>query len=141
MYNFFILFLYCLNRNPDCINNKYHLLCCCLAATAAAAPAGGKKAAAAATAEAEREALTGLAQSQAEEVDSSSLFVKNLAWGTDEEALRQHFEAAAAAKGTQVLVLTVAAAVVSTVAAAVASIRDFLPPRLAVLLPAHGHLC
>lgn len=73
------------------------------AAPAAAAAAGksGKasKAKAGAAAAPEAELLTGLAEAQAEEAESSSIFVKNLAWGTEEAALRKHFDAAVSSAG------------------------------------------
>lgn len=58
-----------------------------------AAAGGGKDGAAAG------ELLTGLAEAQADDVESSSIFVKNLAWGTGEAALKAHFDAAVSAAG------------------------------------------
>lgn len=71
-----------------------------VAATAPAAPAKGKAGKAKPGAAApEAELLTGLAEAQAEEAESSSIFVKNLAWATGEAALRTHFDAAVSAAG------------------------------------------
>lgn len=48
---------------------------------------------------AQAELLTGLAEAQAEEAESSSIYVKNLAWATAEAALKAHFDAAVSAAG------------------------------------------
>ncbi len=45
------------------------------------------------------ELLTGVAEAQAEEVESSSIFVKNLAWATEDAGLKAHFDAAVSASG------------------------------------------
>jgi multiple RNA-binding domain-containing protein 1 len=45
------------------------------------------------------ELLTGLAEAEGEEAESSSIFVKNLAWATGDAALRKHFDAAVSAAG------------------------------------------
>ncbi len=71
------------------------------AGKAAGKAAGAGKAAAGAGKEggAAGELLTGLAEAQADDVESSSIFVKNLAWGTGEAALKAHFDAAVSAAG------------------------------------------
>ncbi|PRW58148.1 Multiple RNA-binding domain-containing 1 [Chlorella sorokiniana] len=85
------------------------------AAPAAPAVAAGKgakaskaKAGSVAAAAPEAELLTGLAEAQAEEAESSSIFVKNLAWGTEEAALRSHFDAAVSAAGGAVRAVKIA---------------------------------
>lgn len=80
------------------------------APTAAAAAAGkaagvGKAAGAGKEGAAAGELLTGLAEAQADDVESSSIFVKNLAWGTGEVALKAHFDAAVSAAGEPRLAL------------------------------------
>ena len=67
-------------------------------AAAAGGKAGGK---AAKPAAAEAELLTGLAEAQADEAESSTIYVKNLAWATAEAALRAHFDAAVSAAGAR----------------------------------------
>lgn len=69
------------------------------AAPAVAAGKAGKDSKTKAAAGPEAELLTGLAEAQAEEAESSSIFVKNLAWGTEEAALRKHFDSAVSAAG------------------------------------------
>lgn len=77
-------------------------------APAAAAGKSGKDSKTKAAAAPEAELLTGLAEAQAEEAESSSIFVKNLAWGTEEAALRKHFDAAVSAAGGTVRAVKVA---------------------------------
>jgi hypothetical protein len=44
-------------------------------------------------------AVAAAAEVQGDEVESSSIYVKNLAWASTDEALKAHFDAAVSASG------------------------------------------